>query len=116
MKKIVTFDFDGVIHRYDSGWQGATNIPDPPVYGIKEAIDELRNTYKIVVMSTRCFSEGGIDAIKEWLKKYEIEVDDVVAIKPPSVAYIDDRAICFDGNPKNLINKIKNFKTWQGRR
>lgn len=41
--KTVIFDFDGVIHSYASGWQGVTEIHDPPVDGIKEAIDELRS-------------------------------------------------------------------------
>ena len=30
----------------------------------------------------------------------------------PAVAYIDDRAICFDGHPETLLRKIKNFQPW----
>ena len=41
-KKIVVMDFDGVIHSYKSGWKGVTEIPDPPVEGVKEFIEELR--------------------------------------------------------------------------
>lgn len=114
-KKNVIFDFDGVIHSYKSGWKGATVISDPPVPGIKEAIQEIRKHYRVVVVSTRCYHPGGIDAIKEYLTKYDIEVDEVTAEKPPAIVSIDDRAICFDGNPENLLDKIKSFKPWYKR-
>ena len=41
-KPTVVFDFDGVIHSYTSGWKGTTEIPDPPVPGIQEAIEHIR--------------------------------------------------------------------------
>ena len=112
IQKTIVFDFDGVIHSYKSGWKGTTNIPDEPVEGIREAIEELRKYYKIVIVSTRCFQKGGIDAIKKWLKEHDIQVDDVLKEKPPAIMYVDDNAICFNGNPKNLIKQIKNFKNW----
>lgn len=112
MKKTVIFDFDAVIHSYVSGWQGATVINDEPVEGIKEEIERIRKKYKVVVVSSRCYQEGGIEAIKKWLDKYNIIVDDVTSEKPPAVVIIDDRAICFDGNTSNLLERIDNFKVW----
>lgn len=112
-KRTVCLDFDGVVHSYASGWKGAACIPDPPVCGIKEAIDELRNNgYYIVICSTRAKSEEGLVAIREWLNRMGIAVDDVTADKPPAICYIDDRAICFDGHPETLARKIRDFKPW----
>lgn len=113
MKKTVVFDFDGVIHSYTSGWVREDIIPDPPVSGIKEAIDGMRAAgYEVIIVSTRCACYEGMVAIHEWLRKYEISVDDVCKEKPPAICYIDDRAICFDGHPETLLEKVQNFKPW----
>ncbi len=124
-KETIVFDFDGVIHSYTSGWQGADVIPDFPVDGIKEFIDDLRNDgYEVVVVSARCHQKGGIDAIKNWLQTFEINVDAVMAEKPPAKCYIDDRALCFNPNNKKpneyiedylkntLRAQIDNFEPW----
>ena len=113
MKQTVVFDFDGVIHSYTSGWKGPAIIPDPPVPGIKEAIAEIRAAgYEVVVVSTRCATLDGLYAIKEYLERHDIEVDNISMEKPPAIVYIDDRAICFDGNPAALLGKIQTFKPW----
>jgi beta-phosphoglucomutase-like phosphatase (HAD superfamily) len=111
-KQTVIFDFDGVIHSYTTKWQNAAIIPDPPVPGIKEAIYKIREHYRVVIVSSRCYQKGGIEAIKDWLKKYEIVVDDITDEKPPAVVIVDDRAITFDGRPEKLYEKIKAFKPW----
>lgn len=111
-KQTVIFDFDGVIHSYTSGWKGADVIPDEPVTGIDRAIAEIRKEYRVVVVSTRCYQDGGIEAIKRWLDKHGIEVDEVTGEKPPAIVQIDDRAITFDGNPYGLIYKIRRFQPW----
>lgn len=111
-KETVVFDFDGVIHSYKSPWQGATVIPDPPVEGIREAIADVRELYNVVVVSTRCIVPEGKKAVEDYLRHFDIEVDAVLAEKPPAIAYIDDRAICFDGEPSKLLSKITNFVPW----
>lgn len=112
-KPTVVFDFDGVINSYKSGWKGDTEIPDAPVPGICEAIAHVRLTgYRAVVVSTRCRTSDGMAAVRAYLSDNEIVVDDVRADKPPAVCYIDDRAICFDGHPEALLEKIINFKPW----
>ena len=113
MKATVVFDFDGVIHSYKSGWQGTTIIRDEPVEGIKEAIAEIRKAgYEVVVVSTRCENYFGKLAIVEYLQEHDIEVDRVMKEKPPAIVYIDDRAICFDGKPDSLLEKIQSFQPW----
>lgn len=113
MKKTIVFDFDGVIHSYTSGWKGITNIPDKPVNGIKEAIDELRSIgYEVVIVSTRCETVDGMQAIKDYLENYSINVDKIQSTKPPALVYVDDRALCFNGKTENLVKNICNFKAW----
>ena len=115
MAKTVVFDFDGVIHSYTSGWQGEDTILDPPVPGIREALKEIRDAgYEVVVVSTRCATIKGHGAIEAWLYDNGLReyIDKVCKEKPPAVAYIDDRAICFDGHPEALLKKIKNFQPW----
>lgn len=114
-KPTVIFDFDGVINSYKHGWQGATVISDPPVDGIKKAIDKIRRYYRVVVVSSRCYHPGGIAAIKTWLDKHGIEVDEVTGEKPPAKVIIDDRAITFDGDANGLLARIRSFKPWTRR-
>ena len=112
-KPTVVFDLDGVIHSYSSGWRGEDCIPDPPVDGIDEAIDAIRKDgYRVVVVSTRCSSEAGKEAVERYLKENGIEVDAVMAEKPPAICYVDDRAICFKGDASILPGQVRNFKPW----
>ena len=113
MKQTVVFDFDGVIHSYTSVWKGPDVIPDPPVPGIKEAIAEIRAAgYEVVVVSTRTATATGFEAVRAWLLDNGIEVDRLCVEKPPAIVYIDDRAICFDGNAADLLGKIQAFRPW----
>lgn len=127
---IVLVDFDGVIHSYSSGWQGADVISDPPVEG---AIDWLiahlpvpdalgmSEPYKgpeVQIYSARSRQSGGIKAMKAWLVKYGVDEwyfrDDILKFptqKPAAFLTIDDRAICFDGNFPTS-EQILAFEPW----
>ena len=111
-KPTVAIDFDGVIHSYTSGWQGADKCPDPLVEGIDEVIKDLRKDYKVIIVSSRAETVEGRLAIRNYLKKYNIEVDGIDCRKPPAIVYIDDRAICFNGDTTNLAEQVRNFKPW----
>jgi hypothetical protein len=106
----ICLDFDGVIHSYQSGWQGEAVIADPPIHKVDVAIKKLRKDYRVVVFSARCRSDEGVEAIRAWLAKHHIEVDDVCREKPPAHIYVDDRAVRFDGDWDQTIADINLFK------
>ena len=108
--KTVCLDFDGVIHSYRSGWQGAETIPDPPIHGVREAIEHLRRTYRVVIHSARSQTAEGRAAMQRWLDKNNIEVDEICAHKPPAFVYVDDRAIPFTGEWSQAIAAINDFR------
>lgn len=108
-RKTIVFDFDGVIHKYSKGWQDGS-IYDKPVPGIRELIEELREEYEVVIVSTR--AKDQLEDMMKWLKKYSIKVDYITELKMPAIVYIDDRTILFNGNTLNLKHQIQNFKNW----
>ena len=109
-RQTICLDFDGVIHSYRSGWKGEDSIPDPPIHGVRDAIIHLRKRYRVVVHSSRSATEVGCEAIRRWLEKHDIEVDDVCSFKPPAMVYVDDRAIPFHGNWEDTIADINDFR------
>lgn len=128
-KPIICLDFDGVIHSYTSGWQGADKVPDPPVDGSLEFIAEAINKFEVHIFSSRSNQEGGIAAMQLWLDKcfaesgiytsdQEEELDQFIyeeikwpTVKPPAMITIDDRAIQFDGTWPE-INDLLAFQPW----
>jgi len=130
---ILSIDFDGVLHSYKSGWQGAGNIPDPPVDG---AIPWLRSLlsdpecvcamapryldFDVRIFSSRSRFIGGRRAIKKWLlKEFEaigepgqcVELLKFPLWKPPSFLHIDDRAWQFRGCFPS-VDEMKAFRPW----
>lgn len=108
--RTICLDFDGVIHSYQSGWQGEAVISDPPIHKVELAIQRLRKDYRVVVYSARCRTEEGCIAIEAWLDKHGIEVDEVARHKPPAHVYVDDRAVRFSGDWDATISAIHDFK------
>ncbi len=119
-KPILCLDFDGVIHSYTSGWQGANVVGDPPVAGALEFIREAVKSFDVQIYSSRSGQDGGINAMQEWLIKhynnddYGTFVLDVLgwpAEKPPAMITIDDRALTFHGTFPS-IDDLLAFKPW----
>src|SRR5690606_19414993 len=122
-KKIICFDFDGVIHSYSSGWKGPRTIPDPPVPGMIGYLFELTQTYgvEVCIHSSRSKHIFARWCMRRWLKKnagmlwYEgLEKIKFPRNKPPAFITIDDRAIQFEG-VKIPINELLNFQPWNRR-
>lgn len=132
MKPVLCLDFDGVVHLYSSGWQGASTIADGPVPGVFEFIEKAMEHFVIAIFSSRSHQDGGAYAMKTWLLlQWGLHLRDTgrenygaLAVslcreiqwpleKPPAFLSIDDRALCFGGlwsayDPVELLK----FKPW----
>ena len=124
MKPILCLDFDGVLHSYESGWKGATVVPDPPVPGALEFLDRARHEFQVAIFSSRSNQPLGVLAMRFWLMTQmhkagwdEALINEVVGEiqfpteKPPALVTIDDRAITFTGEWPSL-ESLKSFKPW----
>jgi FMN phosphatase YigB (HAD superfamily) len=112
MKPTVAIDFDGTLHPYTNGWQGHPGAVDtePPDPEWRSALAQLARQYRLVVFSARAQSEEGRDAIRAWLRYYGLNYfADVTAVKPAAIAYLDDRAVHFDGEVRNAVALITAF-------
>lgn len=122
-KPILCLDFDGVVHSYSSGWQGADMIPDPPVEGAIGFMLSALNHFDVVIFSSRSNQRGGLKAMQAWLRKhagaawYESPVgpglEDIrfVTEKPAALVTLDDRALTFDGTWPSM-DILLTFKPW----
>lgn len=125
-KPILCLDFDGVIHSYSSGWKGADVVSDPPVDGAIAFILGALNHFDVVIYSSRSSQNGGIFAMKNWLREHAgatwhespagpgLEDVRFEHEKPPAFLTIDDRALTFDGTWP-AMETLKNFKPWNKR-
>jgi hypothetical protein len=123
-KPIICLDFDGVLHSYTSGWQGARLIPDAPVDGAIDFIENMLHAgWDVAIHSSRSRHFGGIRAMRAWLKHHSgsawwetmsgpgIEDARFVWFKPPALVTLDDRAMTFTGVFPS-IDVLRNFKPW----
>lgn len=67
--KLLALDFDGVLHSYSSGWQGARCIPDPPVPGAMDFLLRALGEFEVAIHSSRSRYFGGRAAMKRWLRQ-----------------------------------------------
>ena len=116
-KPILVLDFDGVLHSYVSGWQGAGVANDDPVPGAIEFCQKAIERFTIWIVSSRCGQEGGVKAIMDWLAKWHFPMGMYVSdngSKPAAFLTLDDRAITFDGHWPD-VDLMLQFKPWYKR-
>ena len=115
----IAVDFDGVIHGYSQGWQGG-DIYDPPVPGVKEAMEELKakghTLYIFTTRTNKIFHKDEKDqkkAIEVYMKEHDIPFDKIWTFgKPMADIFIDDRAIGFRGDWQATLKEVEGFKVW----
>jgi hypothetical protein len=135
--KTLCLDFDGVLHSYTSGWQGAGKIPDPPAEGAMEFLCNAIDQFDVAIYSSRSSSLRGRWAMKRWLRQHMIEhcmsslgssafdaygeaVEDAEFFlekirwpwfKPAAHVTLDDRAMQFTGEWP-AISDLMRFRPW----
>jgi len=122
-KKSIVLDFDGVLHSYTSKYRFPWVIPDPPVDGAMQFLQEAARKFTVRIYSTRSSNEQGLIAMKNWILRWGMEQcgPEFSATfnqlkfpnggKPQGHLYIDDRGFQFDGKFPS-IEYIENFKPW----
>lgn len=112
MPKTICLDFDGVMSDYH-GWRGEDHL-DPPRPGLRAFLEALTaQGYTLVIHTTRDRT-----AIYSWLIEYRLDEvfdhdpDRIVRAKPPAVAYIDDRAVCFRGDYDATLQEVLTFRAY----
>ena len=131
-KPILSIDFDGTLHSYTSGWQGAATINDPPVPGAMRFLYDAAEHFDIAVFSSRSHQEGGVAAMQDWIWLHFDHWAELGSkspaqararlrsrlsfptAKPPAAISLDDRAWQFNGQWP-AIRDLLAFKPWNKR-
>lgn len=107
-KKKILIDLDGVLNEYGKEKYDENYIPEIKV-GAKEFIEKLSEVAELYLFTSRNLMLSAKWLIKNKIDKY---FKDVTNVKLPSFLYVDDRAICFNGNFEKTYNDIDIFKPY----
>jgi hypothetical protein len=121
--KTIVVDFDGVLHWYRKGWMDGS-IYDKPTPGAQDAMEQLLEAgFNVVIFSTRALDrivkgvkeEGQHKDMVVWLAKYNFPEGLQIWTeqgKPMGIAYIDDRAVRFNGIWRDALQEAMTLKPW----
>lgn len=109
----VCVDLDGVLNQY-SGWKGEDHFAEPRPWAA-EFLRRLHVHNHVVVLTTR-----NDNATRTWLQEHGMSayVSLVTNEKPPAAAYVDDRAVKFNGSFEEALTAVDEMTTdgpwWRG--
>jgi len=106
-KRILTLDFDGVLNNY-GGWNGEDDLSTPRD-GVGAFLASLNEFFDVKIMSSREPAK-----IQNWLKENDLDqyISEILKKPVPFWLHIDDRALRFDGNYKDIVEEIEEFKPY----
>ncbi len=102
----VCVDLDGVLNTFDE-WRGA-DFFHPPREGARQFLSELQAAgYRVVILTVRWH-----EWVSAWLARNGLAdfVDEVTDRKPSAHAYVDDRAVCFQGDFDATLARVRSFR------
>lgn len=97
----ICVDLNGVLDQY-GGWQGLTSVGYPPAQGARTFLEKLHALgYRIVILSAWT-------GARAWIQRngFGDLVDEVTDRKVPAIAYVDNRAMRFDGDFDKVVDVI----------
>lgn len=107
-KPNVAIDFDGVLNDY-SGWAGDEELFKPRE-GVTDFLAKLADHYEVWILTTRKPAMVHNWLVEHGLRRY---VGTITNIKPPALAYVDDRAVRFHGDYQQVLHEIEEPAHWQ---
>lgn len=106
LRKTVCIDFDGVLNNYKGFDENYLGEPKPFVEDFLCKIDDY---FDVVIFTAR-----DINKVESWFYQHGLENIPIKITneKVPAVAYIDDRAIRFDGNFNETLKELFEFEPY----
>jgi len=112
----ICIDMDGTICETKKLNEDYRNVKPKP--GAIEALKKLKTDGHIIIIHSSRNMEAETNNVakiiavqapifKEWFDKYEIEFDELLLGKPLADLYIDDKALKYNNDWTEIINKIK---------